>query len=102
MKNTTQPPAGYVILWWVNHLQLPIQIPKPIIRNPREVPQTPTSRGLRNTPVGQSLSIAISNPQPIILNPREVPQTPTSRGLRNTLVGQSLTIAISNPQAHYS
>ncbi|MGB6423134.1 MAG: hypothetical protein WBF05_14975, partial [Anaerolineales bacterium] len=56
------------------------QILKPIIRNPREFPQTPTSRGLRNTQVDKSL---------------------TSRGLRNTTVGQSLTIAISNPQAHH-
>ena len=31
------PPAGWVILRWVIHIQLSYQILKPIIRNPREV-----------------------------------------------------------------
>ena len=33
----SQPPAGCVILWRIDHLQDQHQILKPIIRNPREV-----------------------------------------------------------------
>jgi len=96
---------------WVNHLQLPYHILKPIFRNPREGPQTLTSPGCITLP-DKSLTSAdclilrwpnhLQLPhqisKPIIRNPREAPQTRTSRGLCNILAGQSLTIALSNPQ----